>query len=627
MKPALYSIWHLNLMYSSIEIDRRIDVINKCFWPLIDLAKKGFKPAIEIPGLSLEIAQEIDPTWVDALRECCDLDLVELIGSGYSQLIAPLVPASVNKSNIREGFVVYKKLLGREPKIWMANEQTYSRGTAECLLDENISKLVIDWSNAFSSHPEWDENLVFGPQKTQDTLGRSIDLLWSDSLAFQKFQRYVHEENISDEYKEFLNSLYRKMAKNRNSSFCIYGNDAEIFDFRPGRFATEPTLNQTSEWNRIELLLGDLSEMGFEFIHPSKAFERENTKSTVEICTLSEPNSVKKQPKYNVTRWSLTGRGSSKLNQHCYNEIGTASPKQTCEIWSSDYRTHITEKRWEGIKSELTNFRPGLSISDETKSLEEVRFLAEDKKIHFESGELRVVLNPLRGLSIESVGLGANEPVLGRLEHGHFSRIDLSADWYSGNVVLQIPGRPQVTDLKKISTLSADNGNFRYFQSKIPFCKGEITKTFKFEITENYWTEEFKFDVPELPIGSLRFGFITFKKPVLEVRSHLGGKTIESFLVPNKDFDHGSEANSFVTANQAIGMTEGVLQVLTADELLTVELEESTSRPVAMVESKQTREGQFFRLYFSLSECDDTRRGPFNFANEFVRFKYRLEKR
>ena len=40
-----------------------------------------------------------------------------MIGSGYSQIIGPIVPAKVNDYNIKLGNKVYKKLLGVEPEI------------------------------------------------------------------------------------------------------------------------------------------------------------------------------------------------------------------------------------------------------------------------------------------------------------------------------------------------------------------------------------------------------------------------------------------------------------------------------------------------------------------------------
>jgi len=646
MKPRLYSIWHLNLMYSSIEIDRRAEVIAKCFWPLIDLAKKGFRPGIEAPGLTLEIAQELDPKWIQELKSCWEQGLLEFVGSGYSQVIGSLVPAKLNQINIQEGIAAYKKILGRSPDLWMANEQTYSKGLAESLLDEGIQNLVIDWNNPYGNHLEWQDQWAFSTQTTLDTQGRSMNIVWSDSLAFQRFQRYVHQENVAAEYHGFLNSLFKKMTKNPGpNSFCIYGNDAEIFDFRPGRFATEPSLENSQEWPRIFEIFGLMQEMGFEFCRPSHSLtENRPQTNPLEITNLVEPSSVKKQPKYNVTRWSLSGRSSAKSNQMCFDLLESSfmttpdSRRKICFLWSSDFRTHITEKRWIDFFRELTELHtkyvkpssPNLSGQVE-KNETTMDHPAQDKLI-FETDHLQVELNPLRGLSLEKIQLKNKAAFLGRLCLGSFSHMDLSADWYSGNVVLQLPGQAQITDLKKSPTRACESDTERYFQTKMAFNTGFIHKTLRFPKDRAEWTEEFHFQIPQLSVGSLRFGFITLATPLMmedgiQLRTHLGGKTMETWPLPNVDFDHGQQASSLVSATQGLGMTEGQIQILTKDQVLTVSLEHSTLRPLAMIENKIDREGRFFRLYFSVSEYDETRRGPFDLTNETVRFRYQLEKR
>lgn len=640
MKPRLYTIWHLNLMYSSIEIERRAQVIEKCFWPLIELAKKGFKPGIEAPALTLEIAQQLDPAWVQELKSCYQKGLLEFVGSGYSQLIGPLVPAKINQANIRAGKKSYQDILGKIPSLWMANEQSFSRGLAECLIDEKIENLVVDWSNPFSLNPQWDENLVFSAQRTTDTQGRQLNVIWSESLAFQKFQRYIHQENVAQEYTDFLKDLLARMQSHgQGSSFCIYGNDAEIFDFRPGRFATEPTLEQSQEWPRIFKIMESMQTMGFDFIHPSSALQSSIKPQVLSLTALHDPNSVKKQPKYNVTRWALTGRNSPWLNQNCFDLLKTSiSDQKICELWSSDYRTHITEKRWNALNQEIKNLTASLplkkpSLSQNMDPAKPLAKLPIDEKIFIETKDLKACLNPLRGMSLESVSLKNQNSILGRIRQGTLSRIDLSADWFSGNVVLELPGKAQMTDLKKCTVMKTETEQASAYQTRIAFSDGHVTKTLAFPKLGSEWQQEYLFEIPELPVGSLRFGFLTLFQPKsdakqsLSIKTHLGGQTPEIFNVPDFDFDHGLAASSLVSARQCLGMTEDEIEILTDDLKLKIKLEASSLRPLAMVENKMSREGRFFRLYFSLSEYDDTRRGAFPFMNQFVRFKYQLEKR
>jgi len=52
-----YSVFHLNLMYSSIEEEQRREVVEKCYSPLLELAEDGIPIGIELSGKTLEISK------------------------------------------------------------------------------------------------------------------------------------------------------------------------------------------------------------------------------------------------------------------------------------------------------------------------------------------------------------------------------------------------------------------------------------------------------------------------------------------------------------------------------------------------------------------------------------------
>ena len=105
----LYSFFHVNLMFSAIAKEKRLEVIEKCYWPLLELAEnKEFCISIESSALTLEIIAEICPDWILKLKELINSGVVEFIGSGYSQIIAPIVPLAVVEKNISLGNKIYK---------------------------------------------------------------------------------------------------------------------------------------------------------------------------------------------------------------------------------------------------------------------------------------------------------------------------------------------------------------------------------------------------------------------------------------------------------------------------------------------------------------------------------------
>ena len=124
----LFAFFHLNIMFSSIEEEQRGAVIEPCYWPLLDLAASHGPIGIEATGYTLEEIDRLDPEWIGRARALIANGKIELIGSGYAQLIGPLVPARVTEENLRIGNAIYENLLGVQPKLALVNEQAYSAG-------------------------------------------------------------------------------------------------------------------------------------------------------------------------------------------------------------------------------------------------------------------------------------------------------------------------------------------------------------------------------------------------------------------------------------------------------------------------------------------------------------------
>ena len=267
----LYSIFHLNLAYSAIPVARRKEVIERCFWPLLALATEEQVPlAIELPVYTLELAADLDPSWFRALRRAVSSRSVELVGSGYAQIVAPIVPARVNQWNLEIGAEQYGRLLGIVPELWYVNEQAYSPGIVEHYASLGVNGIVVEWNNARTLHPEWDNEYRYYPQVAVGTSRYRVRLLWNDSISFQKFQRYAHGDIESSDLFAYL--LTHMSEKGRYLS--LYGNDAEIFDFRPGRFKTEPELQKAAEWSRIARLYALLRpDPRFKLVFPSEALK------------------------------------------------------------------------------------------------------------------------------------------------------------------------------------------------------------------------------------------------------------------------------------------------------------------------------------------------------------------
>ena len=255
MSLNLFAFFHLNLNYSAIDENKRTEVIKKCYWPLLNIIKKHeLNFGLELTGHTLEQIQALDPEWIESFKSLLHNEKCELIGSGYSQIIGPLVPYKLTLKNLEIGNSVYSEILQVRPNIALINEQAFSTGMISLYKQMGYETIITEWDNASSINVDWDKEAGYLPHVIEDNEGNNINLIWNHSIAFQKFQRYVHGDI---DKKDLIN--YIKLNKNdKKRVFPLYGNDVEIFDFRPGRYMTEAKVVQSGEWKRIDNLLKEL---------------------------------------------------------------------------------------------------------------------------------------------------------------------------------------------------------------------------------------------------------------------------------------------------------------------------------------------------------------------------------
>ena len=132
----IYSFFHLNTSFSSIEKEKIPTLIKKCYWPLLNLIENNtdFKIALEASGKTISDINAIDPQWVKKLSRLINSKNCEFIGSGYCQIISPSVPKEISEKNLELGNEVYSKLLKIKPDLGLVGEQVFSKSMV------NISK-------------------------------------------------------------------------------------------------------------------------------------------------------------------------------------------------------------------------------------------------------------------------------------------------------------------------------------------------------------------------------------------------------------------------------------------------------------------------------------------------------
>jgi hypothetical protein len=670
----LFALFHLNLAFSSIEEEQRGDVIKRCYWPLLELAKAHGPIGIEATGFTLEEIDARDPAWCKEAKRLIAEGRVELIGSGYAQIIGPLVPAPVTEANLRLGNEAYERLLGQRPKLALINEQAYSSGLVGLYLDAGYRAILMDWDNPAAHHPEWPAETRYRAQRAVGADGREIELLWTNTVAFQKLQRLAHGDIALSDYVRYVTG--QRSAEPR--MLCLYASDAEIFDFRPGRYRTEEALDG-GEWARIGEAFAALSDVdALHLVAPSDALDVATAKRlALHLESAACPVPVKKQRKYNLSRWAVTGRDDLGINAACERiyrglvrgNAGATAWRELCYLWSSDFRTHITAKRWtafcarlakadEQWSTPLKSCHPRPSAKREGKGTQVAQLYESGQEgleqksvrdsqadtpgfpspraqpgarpgmtkivegssklpryIDIETPTLKARLDRRRGLAIESLHFADDaRPVVGGLPHGHFDDIALQADWYTGDCVFEAPGEHKVTDLEWCEPEIAKTADGDVIvSSRIETPKGAILKSLRFHAGEPKVDFDLTFDWQGFDRGSLRLGHITllpeaFDWDGLFLTTHNGGKDCETFSLKGQTVDHGAPVSFLVSSSFGIGMTEGWAELGDVATRIRVDVDRETAPLLGFLTHKRSGGSLFCQLILSALELDETRK-------------------
>lgn len=640
MSLKVFSFFHLNLAYSAISVESRREVIERCYWPLLRLARSRQLPfGIEASAWTLETIAEIDPALLAELRDLVTNGPCEFIGSGYAQVIGPLVPAEVNLANFRIGMQRYGDLVGIHPKIALVNEQTYSAGLVPLYIEAGYEALIMEWNNPSREHLDWDPEWRYLPQCAKGPQNSErIGLIWNESISFQKFQRYAHGALELNELLDYVQSHQATHSR----AFPAYGNDVEIFDFRPGRYMTEASIQKEGEWNRIDAFYAALSNLpDTVVISPSqvlKLLDQPGANQCLELSSAAQPIPAKKQNKYNVVRWAVTGRDDMAINTTCqkiYASMNKSSRstehdwKELCYLWSSDFRTHITEKRWKDYQQRLGEFAKRwcedapeklVSESRQKSILMGVRRVQKTIKVHRKGHFLEVQgkrinaqFNCLRGLALDAFvdKVFAQHSVCGTLHHGAFDDIGWGADFYTGHLVFERPGHAKITDLNPVEPEVFEVEDGLCIQADIATPLGTIEKRWVIDDTQGTLRLIQSFQWEEPVLGSLRLGHITllqdhFDSDNLCFLTHNGGSELERLNLSGQEVNHGQPVSIAVSANHAIGMTEGVVQLGDDRIRLMLECDMSKAATIGLVAHQRVRGQCFTRLAFSARELDDT---------------------
>jgi hypothetical protein len=372
--------------------------------------------------------------------------------------------------------------------------------------------------------------------------------------------------------------------------------------------------------------------------------ESRDARQVLHLESAACPVPVKKQRKYALARWAVTGRDDVAINAACQRihdgliacAGNAAGWKELCYLWSSDFRTHITDARWSAYCARLqTAEQKYVQAIQEQVALpvSTLRFIpangrTENRFIDIETPMLKARLDRRRGLAIESLQFdGQATPVVGGLRHGHFDDIALQADWYTGDCVFEAPGEHKVTDLEWCEAhVWKDANDDVVAHGVVQTPLGPIQKILRFGMKRPQVGFDITFDWNEWGRGALRLGHFTllpgaFEWTKLFLTTHNGGKEPETFSLNGHAIDHGAAVSFLVSSSYGIGMTEGWAELGDDATRVRIAVDRTTAPLLGLLTHRRAAGSVFCQLQLSALELDETRK-PCSFAAGSRRFRF-----
>ena len=342
---------------------------------------------------------------------------------------------------------------------------------------------------------------------------------------------------------------------------------------------------------------------------------------------------MKKQEKYNLSRWALTGRDSITINTECYqiyealmNGGEAADPalwKDLCYAWDSDFRTHITPERFAAYRAFLAKLReradahaPLLPFGVPQDAV--LRSVTpQNNRFDIELPSIVARFNIRRGLVIEALRFPrvAELPLVGTVPHGYFDHVPFNADFYSGNTVIDVPAIVRITDLEPVEDVAVyDGADGRvHVTGTVRMENGTVAKHIVLDGEAGTVTFAYDFDLVQGTPARFHTGLLTFNPEAFDRASlfyecHNGGREPERFPLSESASIECDPVSLLVSCSTILGNTTGRLVIGDARAQLVIETDPAELAALPFVAFTDTGERYFLRSAFSLAEFDDTTR-------------------
>jgi hypothetical protein len=288
--------------------------------------------------------------------------------------------------------------------------------------------------------------------------------------------------------------------------------------------------------------------------------------------------------------------------------------KNLCELWASDLRTHITEKRWNTIVNKISIPHPNIDNLNQTNDSSNFLIVKSPCGLTWEfiNDQIKLKLNIRRGLTIESLSFKSHDfkPIIGKISQGYFPTIEYGADFYSGGVIMDLPmERKKITDFEKTTPIFKEYDEYLLISCIINNDRLSLKKSYKIYYFKEKVSISYEFLNEERPIGVIRLGNFTFlenvTKNIISLNAFNGGNEQEKFHV-NMECEHGASVSSLVSSTTSIGGSGNEIVIDMGNDKIFFNWNPEFCAAIPMFKYKKLGQKILSRLSFSVCELDDT---------------------
>ena len=311
-------------------------MIARCYWPLLAL-RRALRPHRH-RGHGLHAGRNrqraIPPGSPSFAR---------LIGTGRVELdrlgLRPDHRAAGSRARRRRescawAICAYGSLLGARPQLALVNEQAWSGGLVAHYLDAGYRALLMDWDNPAAHHPEWPAESALSRRRARAAPTAATSRFCGPTRS--RSRSCSVSRTTTSRWTIIWHFVARPARRDARARCASMPATPRFSIFVPGRYPHRGAVARTSR-NGHALGSAFAALADARRLPPDRAVGRRltlaaDTDEPLRLETAAYPVPVKKQRKYNLSRWAVTGRDDIAINAACqriYRALRAAQCRRT----------------------------------------------------------------------------------------------------------------------------------------------------------------------------------------------------------------------------------------------------------------------------------------------------------